>query len=420
MRMAFFHNHPSGGAARAIYELGKELAPRHQIDVFNLTSADEQLFPSRDYAQSVRSFPFAERPAIRMGLYLNEWRRYSDLNRLERVYRSAAAAIDAGGYDVVLVNACRFLQAPSVLRYLVTPTVYYCHEPPRRFVQAACRADAGPLTLYQRLRASWHAPARKLLDGVLARRDRANFAAATAVVTNSHFTASLVQRHYDREAQVCRLGVDTAALQPGTSSHRNYVLSVGALEPHKGFDFVVRSVGLLPETSRPELVIVANYVNPGVESDLRRLAASHAVELRLAVGVTHQELVSLYQGARVFAYAPHEEPFGLAALEAMACGLPVVAVAEGGVIESVRQSENGLLTARRETDFAEALAQVLSDDALARELGESGRRLATAEWSWKAASQRLEAHLRETAAAVPRTVASAAPPPQAAQEAGRS
>ncbi|MEK7734131.1 MAG: tyrosine-type recombinase/integrase, partial [Pseudomonadota bacterium] len=83
------------------------------------------------------------------------------------------AAIDAGEYDVVFVNACRFLQAPSVLRYLVTPSVYYCHEPPRRFVQAACRSDAGPLTLYQRLRSSWHAPARKLLDGVLARRDRA-------------------------------------------------------------------------------------------------------------------------------------------------------------------------------------------------------------------------------------------------------
>lgn len=419
MKLAFFHNHPSGGAARAMFELGKQLGSRHHIDVYNLASADEHLFPSRDYARNVTSLPFAERPPLRMGFYLNEWRRYSDLNCLEKVYKSAARAIDAEGYDVVLVNPCRFLQTPSVLRYLETPSVYYCHEPPRRFVQAKCRSDSGPLTPYQRFRAAWHTPARKLLDRALARRDRANYASAGTVLTNSQFTASLIQRYYGREARVCRLGVDAAVLHPGESAPGSYVLSVGALEPHKGFDFIVRSVALLPENSRPGLMIVANYVNPGVETDLRRLAESLSVRLYLEVGLTDHELLARYQGARVFAYAPHEEPFGLAALEAMACGLPVVAVAEGGVLESVYPGENGLLSARLESDFAAALAQVLTDDGLRSALGQRGRRLAITDWTWEAAALRLEAHLNEAADAVPQSASATQPTPtQAAQEAG--
>ena len=398
MKIAFFHNHPSGGAARAMHELGRRLSSRHQIDVYHLTSADEQMFPSAAYARTVTSLPFAERPPIRGGLYLNEWRRYSDLNRLEEVCRMAAAAIDNGAHDVVFVNSCRFLQTPSVLPYLSTPSVYYCHEPPRRFTQAVCREDGGPLTLYQRLRASWHRPAKKLIDSVIARRDRRNFAAAGAVLTNSSFTASQAERHYGRNPAVCRLGVDTERLLPSETRAGDYVISVGALEPHKGFDFLVRTIGLLAEAVRPELVIVSNWANPGVEKDLRRLARANGVSMRLMVAVTEDELLSLYQQARVFAYAPHEEPFGLAVLEAMACGLPAVAVAEGGVMETVRAGETGLLVPRDEAAFARALASILSDNALARSMGTEGRHLAVTDWTWEAAAVRLEEHLAGAAA----------------------
>jgi glycosyltransferase involved in cell wall biosynthesis len=338
-----------------------------------------------------------------MGFYLNDWRRFSDLNRLERVYRATAEAIDAASYDAVLVNACRFLQAPSLLAHLTTPNVYYCHEPPRRFLQRACREDAGPLTAYQRLRSLWHRPATKLLDSVIARRDRRNFSAADAVLTNSRFTAAVIEKYYDSPAQVCRLGVDTDRFRPSTGNRRDYVVSVGALEPHKGFDFVVRSLALLPEVGRPELVIVANYLNPGVATDLHRLARAHGVAMRVMEAVTEDELVALYQGARAFVYAPHEEPFGLAVLEAMACGIPVVAVAEGGVVESVMAGASGLLTDRKESLFAEALSRVLSDGELAMAMGNEGRRLAKTDWSWQAAGRRLEAHLEEVVSGHQRT-----------------
>lgn len=399
MRIAFFHNHPSGGAARALHELGKQLTSRHDIDVYTLSTGDEQALPSSTYAVNVTSFPFQEQRPIRLGFYLNDWRRFSDLNRLEQVYQATAQAIDAEGYDVVLVNACRFLQTPSLLPHLATPNVYYCHEPPRRFLQRVCRENAGPLTMYQRLRSSWHRPATMLLDSVIARRDRRNFSAAGTVLTNSLFTAGVIEKYYGGRAQVCRLGVDAGRFQPSADCGRDYVLSVGALEPHKGFDFVVRSIALLPNETRPELVIVANYVNPGVATNLQRLADQHGVTMRLMEAVTEDDLAALYREARVFAYAPYEEPFGLAVLEAMASGIPVVAVAEGGVVESVRPGASGLLTDRREHLFAEALSRVLLDDDLARSMGNEGRRLAATGWTWEAAGRRLEAHLEEAASA---------------------
>ncbi len=396
MRIAFYHNHPPGGAARALHELGQRLSLSHEICVYTLATGDEEFLPSRDYALQVQVFPFQQRHHVRFGLYLNEWRRYRDLDDLERASRRAAAAIDGKGYDAVLVNACRFLQSPSVIPYLKTPRIYYCHEPPRRFLQAVCREDAGPLTAYQRLRSWWHRPARAVLDSVIARRDRRNVSAADAVLTNSRFTAGVVERYYGRAADVCRLGVDADRFHPN-NTHGDYLLSVGALEPHKGFDFLVRSVAKLPERSRPELVIVGNYANPGVARNLERLAAEREVRLSLRVGLDEDELVRAYQKARAFAYAPHEEPFGLAVLEAMACGLPVVAVAEGGVVESVRPGVTGLATARQEEEFADALSRVLSDPDLARSMGREGRRLAETEWTWEAAGQRLEVALAEAA-----------------------
>jgi glycosyltransferase involved in cell wall biosynthesis len=216
------------------------------------------------------------------------------------------------------------------------------------------------------------------------------------VLTNSDFTVSLVRRYYGREALVCRLGVDSAGLIPAEALG-SYILSVGALETHKGFDFLVRSIARLSASTRPDLAIVANYANPGVRLDLERLAKRLGVRLHLKIGVSEAELVRLYQGAALLAYAPHEEPFGLAVLEAMACGLPVVAVGEGGVRETVRHGENGLLTPRDEEQFSAALKSLLANQELALTLGGEGRRIATSEWAWDAAARRLESHLRQAA-----------------------
>jgi glycosyltransferase involved in cell wall biosynthesis len=376
-----------------LYEIGRRLARNHAVDVFTLETSDETFLRSSDFATNVFVRPFALRRPIRFGLYLNDLRRLLDLRDLDSVCKAVASSIDAGGYDVALVDACRFMQSPAVLSHLLLPSVYYCHEPPRRFIHATARPDAAPLSVYQRARHAWHTPGRILYDRFAQQADRRNVNRATTVLTNSKHTRGLIRGYYRRDALVAPLGVDTEGFTPGTLHRGDHVLSVGALEPHKGFDFLVRSISRLPGSSRPKLVIAGNTDEAGVGADLKRLATATGVDLSIAVRTSERDLVRLYQGARVFAYSPHQEPFGLAVLEAMACGLPVVAVQEGGPLESVVDGVTGALVPRDEEAFAEALGRVLNNRQLATDMGLEGRRVAEERWSWEAAATRIEHHL---------------------------
>jgi glycosyltransferase involved in cell wall biosynthesis len=395
LRIAVYHNQPSGGARRALYELCCQLSSRHDIDVYTLESADETFLKSSDFANKVTVLPFRPRRLLRGGLYLNDLRRMQDISDLEGTSQRAAALIDGGGYDVALVDACRFLHTPSVLQYLETPSAYYCHHAPRRFLEEVCRPGAAPMSPYQRARNLWHAPAEKLYDNRTSQLDRRNVGRAGTVLTNSEHTRRIINDYYGRDAVVCRLGVDCHHFVPGTGTADDYVLSVGALEPHKGYDFLVRSIGACPPEKRPRLVIAGNTDTAGVGRQLTSLAESVGVSLDIRTNVNPlgQELLGLYQEARAFVFTAFSEPFGLVLLEAMACGLPVVSVAEGGPVEIVQDGRSGLLIERDVTRFAEAVSRLVGDEGLARPMGGLGRRIVEADWTWEAAGRRLEDQL---------------------------
>ena len=100
-------------------------------------------------------------------------------------------------------------------------------------------------------------------------------------------------------------------------------------------------------------------------------------------------------------YVPRLEPFGLAPLEASACGTPVVAVAEGGIRESLTHMESALLIPGRDpVALGRAVLSLLDNPELAIRLGERGRESVRTNWTWDAAIDRLEGYLQSTAAAV--------------------
>lgn len=98
-------------------------------------------------------------------------------------------------------------------------------------------------------------------------------------------------------------------------------------------------------------------------------------------------------------YAPRLEPFGFAPIEAGACGLPVIAVAEGGVRETVIDDETGLLVHNAPRAVADAVARLLADPALVHRLGTAGRANAERRWSLDAATDRIEQALLLSTAA---------------------
>jgi len=399
MKIAIYHNLPSGGGKRALYEMTRRLAQDHEVDVYTLSCAEHAFCDLRPYARRHVVFPFAPLPLARFPFgRLNQGIRAVDLMRLKGLQHEIARQIDAAGYDVVFVHHCQFGQSPSLLQFLVTPSVYYCAEPPRLIHEPQIPRPYTQYSLPQRV-VNLFDPFPALYRNTLAKFDRANVRAASFVLANSAYTRESLYRVYGIFARVCYLGVDTQLFRPLELPKADFVLSVGALNPHKGFDFLLLSLAKMDVARRPPLVIVSNFAEPREQGYLEDLARRLGVSLSIRVLVSDDELVRLYNQAGLTLYAPIMEPFGFVPLESMACGTPVVGVREAGVRETVLHNETGILTDRDPQQFAEAVQSLLNDEDRCRQYGLRGRAYVEERWSWEQSVQRLGRYLQQVAEA---------------------
>lgn len=396
MRIALYHNLTSGGSKREAYEFARQFVRAgHTLHLFRPSTANEQFLALAEFVE--RDFVFDLRLIRDLPLRFPGLTRYFDfaaffvnLRRLRLVAKEIAHAIDSGGYDFVLVHHDAIVQSPYLLRYLESPSAYYCAEPMREFYEPpVTRPYQRPQTLLGRAQFAWYAPVRALRSRVVKSQDRRNVQAAKLLLTNSEYSARSIQRAYQLSARVSYLGVDAEKFRPLNLPRADFVLSVGAVAPLKGYDFLVQALAQIPSRERPRLLIVGNTASTAEANYLQDLAQQNQVALEIRVDVSEQELVCLYNQARALVYAPIREPFGFAPLEAMACATPVVAVNEGGVRESVVHGESGFLVERDARAFAQALMNVLSNASLAQRLGARGREMILQSWTWEMAAARL-------------------------------
>jgi glycosyltransferase involved in cell wall biosynthesis len=390
MRLAVWHDPPLGGARRAFDELLLRVARRHSVDIFQLTRPGESpLRPA--YAHALWPMEYQPHDQRRNAPYWNDWQTLLDLRRLEAVERTLAARIDSAGFDAVVTSVLGTAVAPALPRFLHVANAYFCHEPPRRFYEPKCRPDAAPLTAYERARRIWRLPAQTYLDARSKRSDVTSVRAASCVITNSSYTAQRVKQIYARHAHVCYLGVDHERFRPAhVAAPPTRVLSVGSLEPHKGFDFLIRAIGLVHERRRPALTIVGRGGHPRMPTVLQQLASRLQVNLEVRSNVAENERADVYRAHAVFVFAAHYEPFGLVVLEALASGLPVVAVGEGGPGESVRHGETGWLVRRDEAQFAAAVEELVSNPRQRVAMSEAARSDVVCNWDWDTSADRFE------------------------------
>jgi D-inositol-3-phosphate glycosyltransferase len=169
------------------------------------------------------------------------------------------------------------------------------------------------------------------------------------------------------------------------------VLSVGALTPTKGHDLAILA------TSRSRMLrrvtIVSPRPNEAEEARLRQIAGDAGVALDIRTGITDEQLRSEYERARITAYLARGEPFGLAALEAQACGCPVVASAEGGLREAVLDGVTGFGVAREADAAARAFDALCEPDVSARMQAAAAAHARA--WSWDASADQVHALLDE-------------------------
>lgn len=228
---------------------------------------------------------------------------------------------------------------------------------------------------------------RQAMTHLAARIETSAIRRADAVLVENDLMLEHVRAAGQPRAEKAPPGVDIDTFGPAASGwHRDgYLLSVCRLgDQRKGLDRMVRAYGELVQMngSTPDLVLAGRgSVSPQVSRLIAQLGLTDRVSIR--PDVPSSALADLYRQASVFLQTSHEEGLGISMLEAMACGLPVVATATHGARELVGNGINGWLLSQTGTDlppaFAEKVRAVL--DGNGGDLGQRGRQRCIAEFS---------------------------------------
>jgi D-inositol-3-phosphate glycosyltransferase len=214
-------------------------------------------------------------------------------------------------------------------------------------------------------------------------------------------------------------GVDLSRFRPMSQQQsRDYlgygegknILFVGRLEPLKGLDILFRAVASLENIGDITLNIVGGDENSLEKARLQELAGRMKLtdSIRFIGSVSQDELPVHYNAADVCVLPSHYESFGLAALEAAACGRPVVASEVGGLPTIVKSGSTGFLVPPKHSDvMAERLCELLGDDMLRSRMGTAARGHAGT-LGWERSADSLLDRYRELIPVPPATAVPAA------------
>lgn len=181
-----------------------------------------------------------------------------------------------------------------------------------------------------------------------------------------------------------------ARTQLGLDLHQPLLLFAGRLDPFKGPDILLQAAAMMEHDA--QIAIVGG--KPGEDNDLRQLE-SLAAELHLSsrvqfFGAQPQKMLPLFYSAADATVVPsYHESFGLAAVESLACGTPVVATRAGGLMTVVRHDETGFLVPRCPAHFAARLDMLVCDGTLRKRMRAVARR-SVLRYSWQHVASQVE------------------------------
>ncbi|GBQ87106.1 glycosyltransferase [Gluconacetobacter johannae DSM 13595] len=232
----------------------------------------------------------------------------------------AVEQLDLAGFDLIISS--NHAVAKGVITGPDQIHVSYVHSPMRYAwdMQAAYLRQGGMERGLKGLFARW-------LLHRLRNWDVRSASGVDMFVANSHYIRRRIRKVYRREAAVIYPPVDITRFQVVPGPRDAYVV-VSRLVPYKRVDLVVEAFRRMPHRT---LVVVGD----GPERERIAALASGAPNITMRGKVPHDELLALMQGARAFVFAA-EEDFGIAMVEAQACGTPLIAFGRGGALDIVR------------------------------------------------------------------------------------
>lgn len=295
-----------------------------------------------------------------------------------------AGRLDPDADARVLCGPALLLAAyERVVRRSSKPLVYHCFEPPRALYQdrAAVLRRAGPARLPLALALSMY----RWVDRYLVRF-------ASSLTTVGPYSARSVQAVYGRVALPLTHGLDRPPLdaaRQGAEQPRYDLITVNSLHPRKRVDLII---GAIAQLSREGVTASLDVVGDGPERvALEQLADRLGVRQRVNFSgfVPDRELPAHYCAARGYVHAAREESLGLSVIEAAYCGLPIIAVAEGGVVDNVVEGVTGYLVPSTSRGLAEGIARLLALEDRGANMGARGRELVADRYDWGRGAEEL-------------------------------
>ena len=284
-----------------------------------------ELFPDADLFTAVYDPRGTEGRFVHRRVHTSHLQRLRPTARTFRpllpLYPAAMESLDLRGYDLVVSSSSAW--AHGVIPEPGAVHLCYCHNPFRYAWNARedTLAQTSPLL-------------RPVLANVLSRWRQWDYIAAQRVdayVANSDTTRLRIERYLGRDAAVLHPPVEVERFRPvARELLADHYLVLSELMPHKRIDVAVRA---FTELGLP-LVVAGNG------PDARRLQRLAGPTVRFAGRVSDAEAASLLARSRALVVTATEE-FGIAAVEAQAAGRPVIALRDGGVLETVIEGSTG-------------------------------------------------------------------------------
>jgi glycosyltransferase involved in cell wall biosynthesis len=186
--------------------------------------------------------------------------------------------------------------------------------------------------------------------------------------------------------------VETDILEKAGIGNKKYLLILGRIHRIKGFDILIPAVkNILEKEQDVYLVIVGN--DSGYMEEIKKLAVELKIQNKIIFtgAVAGEDKWCLYKNALMFVLPSYSENFGMAVVEAMACGTPVIISDKVGIYKEVEDSDAGLIVKTEVDSLYFAINKLLAAEELRKRIAANGKKLVKEKYSIdKAAEQMIE------------------------------